>query len=1137
MKLKLFITAILLVALIGCGGNSPVSGIVAPAPAQANAVSKPITNAQSLTLESSGQDVCNPCPVEVVGGIKNVQYTFDAPLAIAPAAQTGPSGYKSVNNPKHSIVKVVMTTGVQGDNNTPVDNVSTFDPNIQAFYAVVSTKNTAPGTIIKVRWIAANVPGAQPDSLIDSSEISVEGDANIAFSLSRTGAQPWAPGGYRLQVYEDGELDGTLDFTVGGASPSGGSRIARVVTFAEKDRAGNPIDLHGEFPEGTKTLAAQVFVNSDAAIEVKGVWWTGVVSGWPSDTKLFEAVGRASNQQNGIPFEIERTNGEAFPSGTYKLELYVDDKLENTTAFRVGGSGAQPSPSGGAAQFVFKGKILVTPEWRGPAALTFAPDGNLYVAESGAVRRVTQDLQAVRFGEMGISQGDGKLGALVSGIAADSKSNIWVANPLHSNIQKFTSDGKFLLRFPGDDSQTYDKDGEVNQAYGIAIDKQDNVYVADTLNNRIQKFDTTGKFLGKWTNLGLKSPTGITTDAQGNVYVTDTGNHRVLKLDPQGKTLLQFGKAGAGDGEFNGPWGIALDAAGNIFVTDNFNQRVQVFDAQGKFLTKFGSKGKGEGQFDKPVGVVISPSGKVFVADGGNNTIQGFESGAASNNPPAPSSGQGKMIADLGFRPNQDGFSFENYTGKYPDEQGDLFVEDLIRMFGEQAVCAGFKNGECQVAPGALEWADRANQSSNGGHCEGLAVLSLRLFVGKESAQQYGAARTFALKYENLNLQRAIMYFFAMQTADPVFTAKNKGVSKTPSQVLDDIIAGIQQRDPTVVAIRHYQANGDRVGHAVAPYAVEDRGNGIYYVWIYDNNAPGAERHIEVDRNANTWKYDIGSTKPSDPPQPWTGDADDHLFGAARVSVRDGQAACEWCARADSMTQLTLLGGGDMRVTNSHGQVIGWVDGKFVNEIPGAQEYFIDGGLGKPSVPVYYVPSDDTYDMELDGSALTQAADSELFVFGGDKSLNIDNITLEPGETNALALNGNLETFSYDPEAAEDSLVTLTINGAEDDYYFAFDGLDIDTGESLTFTFDETDGTLALDSDNGTEDDTYALTLRRVGDDGIATFTNDAVSFGDEDTEYIEYGEWDGNDDSLTFGVDENDDGTVDETFTETDEH
>jgi hypothetical protein len=498
------------------------------------------------------------------------------------------------------------------------------------------------------------------------------------------------------------------------------------------------------------------------------------------------------------------------------------------------------------------------------------------------------------------------------------------------------------------------------------------------------------------------------------------------------------------------------------------------------------------------------------------------------------------MIADLGFRPNQDGFGFENYGGQYPQQMSELFVEDMLRLFGEQSVCAGFKDGDCQVAPGALEWADSLNQAANNGHCEGLAVLSLFFHQGQESKQTYGSARTFDLNAHNPELRRAIMYYFAHQGANPVLRAKAQAVAKTPAEVLDDIIAGIQQRDPTIIAIRHYEPDGSRVGHAVAPYAVEEMGSGLYYVWIYDNNYPGQERYIEVDRNANTWKYGFAAINPSADPNPWGGDADSHLFGATRLSLRAGRAECPWCndnaqTDTDAMTQVALFGGGNLLVTNSQGERIGLVNGAFVNEIPGALDFTIDGGLGKPSVPMYFLPARDTYDMALDGSQLAQDIDAEFFVFGGGKSLNIDNITLAPGEMNTIALDGNLDTFRYDPESVETSQVTITIDGAEDDYYFAFDDLEIELGESLAFTFNETDGTLALDSDNGSADDTYDLTLKRIGDDGTQIYENEDIGFGDEDTEYIDYDGWDGEDD-LEIGIDENDDGAIDEQWQEENE-
>ncbi len=1140
MKFVFLIIAALCAALSGCGGNNPLSAVNAQA--QAAALSKSNIKVQSLARHADESKICALCPIEIKSGIHNTQDVFDAPLTLAPAAQGGAGGYQSVNNPNHSIVNVVMTTGVQEPDNLPLDNVSVFASDIPVIYAVVSAKNSAPNTVISVRWIAVNAQDTPTDALLATSQIQVEGDVNIAFSLSRDETALWAPGAYRLQVSEDGEIDGTLDFTIrdGGASApsSPEARVTNVITFSKTDASGKPIDTHGEFPPGTFTLGAQVFVVSTAEVEAKAVWYTGVVEGWPPDTKLFEATARATNQPNGIPFTIERTSGEAFPAGRYKLEVYLDNALANTTVFHVANAAA---PSGTPLQFKYQGKLNVTPEWTAPAALVIAPNGDLYVGEAGAVRRVAQDLSSTRFGEMGFTQGDGKLGAAVTGIAADSQSNLWVANPQHSNIQKFSADGKFLLRFPGDDTNTYDKDGEVNQAYGIAIDKQDNVYVADTLNNRIQKFDINGKFLAKWTDLGLKSPIGIATDAQGNVYVTDSGNHRVVKLDSQGKLLGQFGKQGAGDGEFNGPWGIALDAAGNILVTDNFNQRVQVFDAQGKFIAKFGSKGTGEGQFGKPVSVLIAPSGNVYVADGENNTVQIFAADAASNNPPASSGattpGQGKMIADLGFRPAQDGFSFANYGGDYPGEQGDIFVEDLIRMFGEKVVCAGYKNGECQVAPGALEFADILNASSNGGHCEGMAVLSMQMFLGQEARQTYGGSRTADLKFENQALQRAIMYYFAWQAVNPVRSARRASLASGPNQVLDDIIAGIQKRQPVIIAFFNGTGKATQ-GHAVTPYAVEEMGNGLYYVWIYDNNYPGQERYIEMNRATNTWRYSFAAVNPSADPDAWGGGASDQNIGVASVSLRNGQGDCFWCnyttnTSARPMTQFALLGGGSMLVTNSQGQRLGWVDGELINEIPDAFEYSIIGGLGKPSIPIFMVPSHDQYKMALD-SNVAQTTNAQLFAFGGGKSLNIDKITLAPGERNTLGLSGNLNDFRYTPESAETSLITLTVDGADQDYYFAFDGLNIDDGKTLSFAFDETKGTLAFSSDNDTANGTYNLMLKRVGNNGIEIYQNANLTFG-QATEYIDYNGWDGAE-SLEIGVDHNDDGNVDEEWQEENE-
>jgi sugar lactone lactonase YvrE len=170
--------------------------------------------------------------------------------------------------------------------------------------------------------------------------------------------------------------------------------------------------------------------------------------------------------------------------------------------------------------------------------------------------------------------------------------------------------------------------GQFKLPYSLAVDPSGNIYVADTLNFRIQKFDKDGNFLltfGGITNPDVEGGPGVATDAFGNVYVTDDGGGYVAKYDSNGTFISKFGANGSGNGQLKLPEGVVVDSTGDIYVADTGNYRVEKFDKNGNFLLTFGSKGSGIGQFGQEMNIALDHQGNVYVADAENQRVQKFD--------------------------------------------------------------------------------------------------------------------------------------------------------------------------------------------------------------------------------------------------------------------------------------------------------------------------------------------------------------------------------------------------------------------------------------------------------------------------------------------------------------------------------
>ena len=302
-----------------------------------------------------------------------------------------------------------------------------------------------------------------------------------------------------------------------------------------------------------------------------------------------------------------------------------------------------------------------------PNGVALDGSGNLYIADWGneRIRKVDSsgNISTVAGnGTFGFS-GDGGAAtaarlASPSGVALDALGNLYIADTDNQRIRKVDTSGN-ISTVAGTGTAGFSGDGgaataaRLRSPSGVALDGSGNLYVADRLNNRIRKVDSSGNistvagsgtagFGGDGgsataTAARLRSPAGVTLDGSGNLYIADTSNHRIRKVDSSGViTTVAGGGSSLGDGgaataaRLRSPSGVALDGSGNLYIADRDNYRIRKVDSSGNISTVAGSaRGfSGDGaaataaQLNGPEDVALDGSGNLYIADTGNNRIR-----------------------------------------------------------------------------------------------------------------------------------------------------------------------------------------------------------------------------------------------------------------------------------------------------------------------------------------------------------------------------------------------------------------------------------------------------------------------------------------------------------------------------------
>jgi len=226
---------------------------------------------------------------------------------------------------------------------------------------------------------------------------------------------------------------------------------------------------------------------------------------------------------------------------------------------------------------------------------------------------------------------EGRTWGSVAGIDVDSKDHIWVAERCGANtcagsnldpIMEFDTEGRLLKSFGG---------GMFVFPHGLGVDKEGNVWVTDGQGkdgrgHQVFKFSPDGKVLMTLGKAGVAGttpdtfnmPSDVIVAPNGDIFIADghggNSNNRVVKFDKTGKYVTEWGKKGTGPGEFDGPHCLAFDSKGRLYVGDRNNNRIQIFDQNGKYIDEMK-------QFSRPSGIFIDKHDFIYVADSESESV------------------------------------------------------------------------------------------------------------------------------------------------------------------------------------------------------------------------------------------------------------------------------------------------------------------------------------------------------------------------------------------------------------------------------------------------------------------------------------------------------------------------------------
>jgi len=300
------------------------------------------------------------------------------------------------------------------------------------------------------------------------------------------------------------------------------------------------------------------------------------------------------------------------------------------------------------------------------------------------------------------------------GVALDSAGNIYIADLNNNRIRKVAAGTGIITTVAGNGTSGYSGDGgpatsaELDQPYGVAADAAGNIYIADSLNNRIREVSASTGIIttvagnglygssvdgGLATNSSLSEPFGIAVDSAGNIYIADTYSCKIRKVTASTGIItnvagVAFSCSYSGDGGLATgatlayPYAVAVNSSGNIYIADTENERIREVNAgTGIISTVAGNGTQGYGGdggpatsalLNFPEGVAVDSAGNIYIGDLQNSRLREVK---ASTGIITAIAGTG-IDRDTGDEGPATAAELSEPSGVAVDSAGDVFVAD-----------------------------------------------------------------------------------------------------------------------------------------------------------------------------------------------------------------------------------------------------------------------------------------------------------------------------------------------------------------------------------------------------------------------------------------------------------------------------